>query len=192
MNPESLTLSEAPAGAGALLASTARRKARGDISLLQLLGQGVGLFGLLAGSYVFFSHFVVQAVRIEGASMWPTLRESDYCLVNHLAYFLRSPQRSDVVVLRDPTDGSHAVKRVIGTAGDTVVLRDGAVYVNGERLAEPYLERGTRTYPFATWEQVLRCGPSQYFVLGDNRFYSNDSRDYGLVSRRAILGLVLH
>lgn len=191
MNSESLTLPEASAGAAVLLAPATGRKARGDISLLQLLGQGAGLFALLAGSYLFFSHFVVQTVRVEGASMWPTLREADYCLVNHFVYFLRSPQRSDVVILRDPTDGSHAVKRIIGAAGDTVALRDGAVYVNGERLAEPYLRRGTQTFPFEAWEQVLHCGPGQYFVLGDNRFHSNDSRSYGLISRRAILGLVL-
>jgi len=190
-NPESLTISAAPPRPPALVGAAGPTKSRGNVSLLSLLAQGVGLCGLLTASYLFFSHFVVQTVRVEGPSMWPTLREADYCLVNHCVYLVRQPRRGEVVVLRDPTDGTYAVKRVIAAAGDTVALRDGAVYLNGQRLDEPYLLQGTQTYPFQTWEQVVHCGPGQYFVLGDNRFFSNDSRNYGPVSRHAILGLVL-
>ncbi len=165
---------------------------RGFVSLLNLVAQGFAIIALLVGSYGFFSHFVVQSVRVSGASMAPTLQDADVYLLNRAACLFRSPRRGEIVVLRDPTDQSYAVKRIIGAAGDTVDLRDGDVFVNGERLDETYLPKGTETYPFTTWRQVVRCGPDQYFVLGDNRFYSSDSRCYGPVTRNAILGLVMH
>ena len=168
-----------------------QRRSRGVASLLQLVYQGVVLTGLVLGSYLFFSHFVVQSVRVLGTSMSPTLRDSDCCLVNRFASLIRMPQRGDIVVFEDPTDRTHAVKRVIGLAGDTVELRAGAVYVNGARLKESYLTPGTETYPFSCLDQIVHCGPNQFFVLGDNRFYSSDSRNYGPVTRHAILGLVM-
>lgn len=168
-----------------------RRRSRADVSLLQLVCQGIMLTGLVFGSYFFFSHFVVQSVRVLGTSMSPTLRDSDCCLVNRFASLIRTPQRGDIVLLEDPTDRTHAVKRVIGLAGDTVVLRAGAVYVNGARLTEAYLRPGTETFPYSCLEQIVRCGPNQFFVLGDNRFYSSDSRNYGPVTRQSILGLVM-
>jgi signal peptidase I len=168
-----------------------RQRKRGDISVVQLLWQGAALMGLAVGSYLFFSHFVVQSVRVSGTSMVPTLADADCFFVNRFASLFSSPQRGDIVVLKDPTDKSCAVKRVIGIAGDTVELRSGAVYVNGQRLKESYLPAGTKTYPFDTLKQTVHCGANQFFVLGDNRFYSSDSRCYGPVAGGAILGLVM-
>jgi signal peptidase I len=167
------------------------RRRRGDVSLLHIVYQGIMFTGLAFGSYLFFSHFVVQSVRVLGTSMSPTLLDSDCCLVNRFAAFCRAPQRGDIVVFEDPTDRTHAVKRVIGLAGDTIELRAGAVYLNGARLEESYLKPGTQTYPFTCIDQIVHCGPNEFFVLGDNRFYSDDSRSYGSVSRHAILGLVM-
>jgi signal peptidase I len=181
----SRTLADQPAS------GRSRQRRRGDISLLQLIWQGMALVGLAVGSYLFFSHFVVQSVRVSGTSMVPTLRDADCFFVNRLASLFSSPQRGDVVVLKDPTDKSYAVKRIIGIAGDTVELRAGAVYVNGQRLRETYLLPGTETFPFSTLKQTVHCGSNQFFVLGDNRFYSSDSRCYGPVARGAILGLVM-
>jgi signal peptidase I len=96
------------------------------------------------------------------------------------------------VVIRDPVDGSLSVKRVIGIAGDIIRLKDGAVSLNGKLLRESYLPQGTPTYPRpGLHEQSFKCGDDQYFVLGDNRNLSLDSRVYGPISRQRILGLVI-
>ena len=168
----------------------ARGRTRGDVSLVHLLYQGALFLGLFIGSYLFFSHFVVQSVRVSGTSMAPTLRDAERYLVNRFVALFRAPRRGDIVLLKDPTDNSYAVKRVVGLAGETVELRGGAVFVNGARLQEAYLPPGTQTFPFNTITQTVPCGPNQFFVLGDNRFYSSDSRSYGPVARGAILGLV--
>ena len=168
-----------------------RHRFRGDVSLLQLLGQSCLLLALLAGSYFFFSHFVMYSVTVLGSSMQPTLHEEDFYLVNKIECFWRAPDHGDIVVLKDPTDQAFVVKRVVGAAGDTIELRDGLVYLNGRRLHEPYLSRGMRTLPCRAANQVIRLGPGQYFVLGDNRVCSSDSRVYGAVPRSAILGFVM-
>ena len=124
--------------------------------------------------------------------MVPTLRDSEHYLLNRWVYVIRAPHRSDVVVLRDPLDNSYAVKRIVGTSGDLVFLRGGNVYLNGRKLEEPYLPKGTPTYCFApVKEQLIKCGENQYFVMGDNRKNSTDSRTYGLVSRDRILGMLV-
>ncbi|HEY9171643.1 MAG TPA: signal peptidase I [Verrucomicrobiae bacterium] len=160
-------------------------------SPLQFAFQGVAIVCLLVASYWFFSHFVIQSVRVSGISMAPTLGDEDFYLVNRAACLFRAPQRGEIVVLRDPTDQTYAVKRVIGAAGDTVDLRDGKIFLNGEQLDETYLPKGTQTFPFTTLRLTVQCGPDQYFVLGDNRFFSSDSRSYGPVRRDAILGFVV-
>ena len=96
------------------------------------------------------------------------------------------------VILTDGSVGRAAVPSGASTgAHEAVELRDGGVYLNGRRLYEPYLARGTQTFPYETLTQVVHCGPGQYFVLGDNRFNSSDSRCYGTVARSAVLGFVV-
>jgi signal peptidase I len=150
------------------------------------------LFGAMAcGSYFFVSHFILESVKVVGVSMVPTLHDSDLYLLNRWIYLVRDPQPSDIVVIRDPTDRSYAVKRNIAGAGDLVYLKNGRIYVNGRELREPYLDPGTPTYTLAKANETLvRCGKDQYFVLGDNRSNSNDSRAYGPVPRQSILGLI--
>ena len=92
----------------------------------------------------------------------------------------------------DPVDHGSYVKRSIATEGETVHLRDGSVYVDGRQLNEPYLGREVSTQGFTlNHEQTFRCGEGEYFVLGDNRSTSVDSRSYGPVPRQNILGLIL-
>lgn len=141
--------------------------------------------------------FVVNVARIQGGSMLPTLRNRDFALVWRLTYQFREPRRGDVIIChypgrkmkRLPFLPQAFVKRVIGLPGDTLEWVEGELLLNGEPLAEPYLDparcRFTRTRPPVT------LGPDEYFVLGDNRDSSNDSRRVGPLRRSAIRGRVV-
>jgi signal peptidase I len=160
--------------------------------LAQRAGQGLLMLALAVASYFLVSHFLLQSVKVVGVSMAPTLHDSEYCLLNRWVLYAHPPHRSDIVVIRDPSDQSCAVKRVVAVGGDLVWLSDGELYVNGRKVDEPYLVQGTRTFPLAPLKQQLfKCGKDQFFVLGDNRNYSLDSRAYGPISRRNVLGLII-
>jgi signal peptidase I len=159
---------------------------------LYTTGQWLGLAALAMASYIAVSHFVVQSVRVSGVSMRPTLNESELYLLNRWVFHMRAPQPNEIVVLRDPEDKKYSVKRIIGCEGDVIRLEGGKVFVNGTRLYEPYLFPKTLTFPVPFSKAVsFICRKDQYFVLGDNRNYSLDSRSYGLVQRSDILGLVV-
>lgn len=140
-------------------------------------------------SYLFFSRLVVTAVEVKGASMSPTLTAGDHFLLNRFAYLHRDPQRGELVVLKDPETGDLIVKRIIGLPCETVVMQNEAAYVNGRRMIEPYasvsIHRGRAALGKAT--VIPR---DHYFVLGDNRTRSVDSRVFGPVSRDNILGVI--
>jgi signal peptidase I len=149
------------------------------------------IVGLSYGSFQFFTNYVIQSVHVIGQSMSPTLPDNSRYVLNRWVYHVRDPQPSEIVVLRDPEDNCFAIKRIIAKQGDTVLVKNGHLYVNGEELQEPYLPEGTPTFPGPrATEQTWVCGRDQYFVLGDNRNNSADSRSYGAVSRQSILGMV--
>lgn len=165
---------------------------RAGLSLLAQVFQCfiVGCLGL--ASYYLVSTYLVQSVKVVGSSMVPTLHDSDHYLLNRWVYHFRSPSHEDIVVIRDPSAKCFSVKRVIGVGGDSVLLKDGAVYVNGVKLKESYLSDGTPTYACGKiQEQMIVCGKDQYYLLGDNRMNSADSRVYGLVPRQNILGMIV-
>jgi signal peptidase I len=157
-----------------------------------LISQCFLIAGLAYGAFVIVSHFLIQSVEVVGNSMAPTLADSRRYLLNRWVYLVREPQPSDIVVILEPDDQSYAVKRIIAREGDAVHFKDGKIYVNGRTLNEPYLPQGTLTFasPSVT-EQLVLCGKNQYFVLGDNRNNSHDSRIFGCVPRQNILGVII-
>ena len=132
--------------------------------------------------------FIYQPVRVEGTSMMPALRDQERIFVNIFSYRLgiAKIERGDTVVFRFPQDASkHYIKRVIGMPGDTVAVTDGVVMLNGKSLAEDYVPEEYRDRQNVP---VTKIGPHQYFVMGDHRTSSNDSRAWGPVDREQIYG----
>ena len=134
----------------------------------------------------FFIIFLYQPVKVEGTSMMPTLEDQERVFINKFVYRLEPIERGDVVVFRYPRDTSKSyIKRVIAIAGDRVKIEDGLVYVNDRQIAEGYVPQmyeDVRSYP----ETVVP--PHSYFVMGDHRNLSNDSRDFGPVDETYIYG----
>jgi signal peptidase I len=138
------------------------------------------------------SHFIFEPVRVSGQSMSPTLLDTGSYWLNRWVYLEHEPKRADIVAVKDPQDGGLVVKRIVALPGESIYFKNGAVYVNGRRLDEFYLPSHTPTYAYEKNEdELLCCGKDQYFVLGDNRGNSTDSRTFGAVPRRDILGKVV-
>jgi signal peptidase I len=155
-------------------------------SLLREVAEVVVLAVIL---YVGIS-FAVQAVHVEGLSMYATLDNNDYLIANKIDYRLHAPQRGDIVILRPPTNNStDFIKRIIGLPGERILIRSGVVYINGHRLDEPYLPEAwvsDTNWPDNSSGRVM--GADEYFVMGDNRNRSQDSRFFGPISRDRIDG----
>jgi signal peptidase I len=154
-----------------------------------------------------FEAEVAKPYRIPSASMEPTLhcakpgqfclgRFSDRVIVNRLAYRLGSPKRGQIVVFEAPSTaakcgpgdgGSTFVKRLIGLPGEEVSERDGFVFINGKPLNEPYVRLALRDHQTGSW----RVSPNHYFLLGDDRVHSCDSRVWGPVPRSSLIGPVM-
>ncbi len=123
---------------------------------------------------------------VEGPSMQPNFFTGQLVIVNRSAYFFSAPARGDVVVLHNPNSlqRDDLIKRVIGLPGETLELREGQVYINGMRLDEPYIKNPCGSTCVGKWE----LGPEEYFIMGDNRPNSSDSRGFGPIKRSLIVG----
>jgi signal peptidase I len=130
--------------------------------------------------------FLYQPVKVEGTSMMPSLDDQERIFINKFVYRIEPIQHGDIIVFRYPRDPAKSfIKRVIGVAGDHVRIEDGRVYLNGRQLVEDYVPRAyddDRSYPDVV------VPPDSYFVLGDHRSLSNDSRDFGPVDASYIYG----
>lgn len=150
--------------------------------LLSALATGLKIGLVLFVTYGLVFNFSV----VRGSSMSPGIHDGDRILVDHLTYLFRDVHRGDIVVLQYPLDPTlDYIKRVIGVPGDKIEIDHGHVSVNGDRLDEPYIAEPD---PRTRLSEIV--GPDSYFVMGDNRPHSSDSREFGLVPRENLVGLV--
>jgi signal peptidase I len=141
--------------------------------------------------------FLVKPYRIPSESMQDTLLIGDRVLVDRISWRFSQPERGDIVVFHPPFAGPVLIKRIVGLPGDTLSANDGALYVNGRRLDEPYVRREggapVPTQPFGNgmpWAlaHAYTVPAGSYFVMGDNRVDSGDSREFGPVPRSQLVG----
>lgn len=144
---------------------------------------------VLAVILYFGISFAIQAVHVEGLSMFATLDDNDYLIANKIDYRLHAPQRGDIIILRPPTDNSKDfIKRIIALPGERLLISDGFVYINGHKLDEPYLPEQWTTLNNWGGTDGEVVPPNDYFVMGDNRNRSQDSRIFGFIGRDRIDG----
>lgn len=135
--------------------------------------------------------FVAQFHKVSGNSMFPTYHNGDYLITEKVSYKLGTPKRGDVIVLKNPRDESQDfIKRILALPGDTIKIEGNFAYVNGSRVNETYLpaDTPTRSGAFLTEGVEVKAGENQYFVLGDNRNHSSDSREWGAITQKEIVG----
>jgi signal peptidase I len=137
------------------------------------------VIGILIKIYIFCP------VKVQGTSMYPTLHDKDYMIMNAIGYYLNGLERFDIVVVK--TDNDMIIKRVIGLPGETIEYKDNALYVNGEEIEEEFTHDITHNFKLSEINvEVIPEG--YYFVVGDNRGNSSDSRTIGLISKNQIKG----
>lgn len=141
---------------------------------------------LVAVVLAFIIHtFIMQNFRIPSGSMIPTLQIQDYIFASKLSYRFNEPKRGDIVVFKYPKDTTRFfVKRLIAVGGESVALKNSKLYIDGRQVAEDYLPEGLR---FPDYGPVT-VPEGNYFMMGDNRNNSSDSRDWGFVTESLIVG----
>lgn len=141
--------------------------------------------------------FFMQPNQVNGQSMEPTFLSGEYVLTDKVSYQTGEPQRGDVVVFHAPEaagcpqgTGCDFIKRVIGLPGDTLSVHDNGIFINGQQLPEPYIppENITKAGEFTSGGRDVHLGENEYFVVGDNRPFSSDSRVWGPIGKQNIVG----
>lgn len=152
----------------------------------------VQTFLIAAAVFLVIYVFLFRPFEVKGESMYPNFYNNEYVLTNLVSLRFQNPKAGDVIVFKAPLDSEKDyIKRVIGTPGDTISIKDGQVYVNDQRLNETaYLKPDVKTYPgnFLTDTNSITVPEGKYFVLGDNRINSSDSREWGFVKKDEIIG----
>lgn len=137
-----------------------------------------------------FRAFVFQPFLVDGRSMEPNYHDKEFLMVDRITYRFAPPQRGEVIIFRSPKNPSEDyIKRIIGLPGETIRIVSGQVFINDIFFQEDYLESGTLTLTSSNgdkWQKTL--GPDEYFVMGDNRTNSSDSREWGDVPKKDIIG----
>src|SRR5436309_2326241 len=134
--------------------------------------------------------YAVQTVHVLGSSMYSTLHDNDLLVASKISYKLHPPQRGDIIVFKPPDEASRDfIKRIIALPGERIRITNGVVYINDQVLHEPYLpEKWTynNNWPASGQDQIMPA--NEFFVMGDNRNHSSDSRTFGPITLESILG----
>lgn len=141
-------------------------------------------------------YFLIQPFYVKGASMEPNFYDHEYLIIDEISYRFNDPERGDIIVFRYPRNPQeYFIKRIIGLPGEEVQIKENQAYIYNDEhpegivLKEPYLTIGVKTYSLS--EDIISLENDEYFVLGDNRNSSKDSRSFGPVNRSFITGRVL-
>ncbi|MEO8427920.1 MAG: signal peptidase I [Verrucomicrobiota bacterium] len=144
-------------------------------------------------SFLVFSRYGVSPVVITGESMFPTLKPGECYIVHRWLPLIRGYRRGDLVLFRDNDDQDLSIKRLIALPHDRIQFKHGRVFVNGRILIEPYLPKGAFTLnPKREADKLIELGPQSYFLMGDNRSVSLDSRYLGPVQSDSLVGKIVH
>lgn len=143
------------------------------------------------GIFFFVYLLIMRPHKVSGLSMFPNFQNAEYLLTEKVTYYLRSPERGDVVVFTPPVSNTDEfIKRIIGLPGEQVMVKGGHVYINDKLLIEPYLASSVQTNggTFLSEEQEFTVPAGMYFVMGDNRPNSSDSRYWGPITKASMSG----
>ena len=181
-----LLTGESSAAPAAIAAPVANPVGSIAMAALREIVETVALFAVIFT----VARFSIGNFIIVGQSMEPNYHQDQRLLVDRISPMLGWLQRGDVVILHSPNEEIDLIKRLIGQPGDTVELRDNQVYVNGTPLNEPYLPPSADSGP-KSGSAVWKLGPDEYFVMGDNRSFSQDSRFFGPAHYENLIGRAL-
>lgn len=137
--------------------------------------------------------FIAQPHKVSGSSMVPTFQNGDYILTDKVSYRFGQPKKGDIIVLKNPRDETQDfIKRIIATPGQNLKVEGNNVYVDNKQQNESYLPVGTPTHAgsFLHEGETILIAPNQYFIFGDNRNHSSDSREWGAITKSEIVGKV--
>lgn len=147
---------------------------------------------LAAAVFLIIYVFLFRPFQVNGSSMYPNFYDREYVLTSIVTLHFEDTVLGDVIVFKSPTDPEKDfIKRIVGTPGDTILIKDGDVYINGKQLDESaYLSPSVRTNPgsFTKENEEVKAAKDEFFVLGDNRTNSSDSREWGFVPKKSIIG----
>jgi len=160
-------------------------------NFLSLVFEVLKIFIIALAIVIPVRYFLFQPFIVKGHSMDPNFSDGDYLIIDEISYKLRSPQRGEVIVFDPPTNPSDRyIKRIIGLPGETLEIKDGTVFIykddNPQPLDENYLPKDLKTLG----SLKISLDNNEYFVLGDNRTASLDSRRFGVITKEKIIGKV--
>lgn len=163
------------------------------LAIFRLIFEFIKGFATIVILAFLMRYILVQTFLVDGTSMQPNYQNNDFVLVDKLSYKLRSPMRGETIILHPPQElNSSYIKRIIGLPGETISIEKNTIAINGEKITEPYLQSGEQTLIGGAFDAGLKriLKDDEYFVLGDNRENSLDSRSFGVVPEKNIVGRV--
>lgn len=146
------------------------------------------VFVLAVGIFLIVYLLILRPHKIKGESMHPTFPDGEFLLTEQISYYRTDPKRGDVVVFKPPVSDDEYIKRIIGLPGDTISINNGSIFINEKKLSEEYIVVETNGGNFLREGDSYAIPQEKYFVVGDNRTHSSDSRTWGPITKDVITG----